>query len=513
MDMTHLLRLFPTMEVIAEALSLIGWHCLESITNPSVTYRNVRLFTGRQELHSDILYALRPGETEFPTDQYAYVCSTPIAGRANHLYVPDQIPEVLLDELMELFSQYQQMESMIDQLTYRSATLQELCELGSELLGNPVCIHDDWFIMTGMSQTAREIMAPEYVMTSTKGFLPRAILDDFRYDSDYLETYTQRSAQIWKGLNGTPDSLYVNLWDGNIYRGRLLVIRHNRDFRKGDVILAEVLTQRAIFLLQKKLPGQQPQYRSMDDIVFSLLIGEQTETSDLSHLMNMMGWNKRDSFLCVRIRSQENGRNTVIEHVLHSDLFRLFPRSYIMFADQEQCLLLNLEQTPLKMEELQHELLLLCREYCLYSGISSPVSGVHELYLAYFQAGVALSQAFRLRSEKWVLHFGECVLDYVMQNLPSPLTVWQLVDPSIQILIRHDQEKGTQYFETLREYLLQERDIPRTSEKLIIHRTTLLYRLKKIQSLIRLNLEDPWQRLRLMLSLWIQEKNMDRTIQ
>ena len=71
----------------------------------------------------------------------------------------------------------------------------------------------------------------------------------------------------------------------------------------------------------------------------------------------------------------------------------------------------------------------------------------------------------------------------------------------------HDRETGTQYFETLRTYLLQERDIPRTSEKLIIHRTTLQYRLKKIQSLTELDLDDTWQRLYLLLSLWIMERD------
>lgn len=75
------------------------------------------------------------------------------------------------------------------------------------------------------------------------------------------------------------------------------------------------------------------------------------------------------------------------------------------------------------------------------------------------------------------------------------------------MLQEYDNEKGTEYFKTLREYLLQERDAPRTADKLIIHRTTLRYRLKKIYSLVQLNLEDPWQRLYLMLSLWILEKN------
>ena len=55
-------------------------------------------------------------------------------------------------------------------------------------------------------------------------------------------------------------------------------------------------------------------------------------------------------------------------------------------------------------------------------------------------------------------------------------------------------------------YLLCERDIPKTSQALIIHRTTLLYRLKKMETLVTLDLDDPDQRLYLLLSLWIMDR-------
>ena len=58
----------------------------------------------------------------------------------------------------------------------------------------------------------------------------------------------------------------------------------------------------------------------------------------------------------------------------------------------------------------------------------------------------------------------------------------------------------------MREYLLCERDIPKTSQTLIIHRTTLLYRLKKIESLVNLSLDDPGQRLYLLLSLYVMDR-------
>lgn len=506
MDMTSLIRLLPTMEILREAFELAGWNCFALIPQPGKIYRNVRLFTGQQELLSDVVYTLRPGEDRFPTDQYAYICTTPIDGAANHICCPEADPEFVLDFLLELYSQFQQKEMRIDQLSYRGASLQELCQLGEELLGNPVCIHDDWFIMIGMSAQALPMMEPEYLMASEKGFLPRVILDDFQHDSDYLETYAHTQPQIWEGTGAAPNSLYVNLWEGSIYRGRLVVLQLNREFREADFILAQVLTQRALFLLQRQLPGQARSLKSMDDIVFSLLTGKATEISEQSQLLRQLHWDKGEDYVCIRLRSQQEEQNTMMDHVLHSDLFAAFPGSYILLMQQEQCLMMNLSRSRISYFHIPHHLAALCRDYCLYAGFSSPISGVHEWHLAYYQAGVALEQAFQLRSEQWIVPFSHCALDHLLHSTSGPLQPWHLVAPELQALLAHDKQKGTQYFETFREYLLQERDIPRTTQKLIIHRTTLLYRLKKIQSLIQVNLEDPWQRLYFTTSLWIMEK-------
>lgn len=506
MEMHRLIRLLPTMEMVEEAFFLAGWDLTAHIPNPDQTYRSVRLFTGQQELSPEVLYTLRPGETDFPTDHYAYLCTTPIPGSANHICCPNASAEGVLDFLLALYSQYHEQEMEIDQLAYRSTDLQALCQLGETQLGNPVCIHDDWFIVIGMSQGAAQIMAPEYLMTSTRGFLPRVILDDFQQDSDYLETYAQKEPQIWAPEPPAPRSLYVNLWDETIYRGRLVVVQHHRTLRKADFIVAKVLAQRAIFLLQRNTPGEAQQLRSMDDIVFSLLSGKDIDPSEQVQLLRMLRWEKGDSFVCIRIASQQEKQGVVLEHVLHSDLFRCFPGSYVLLIKQEQCVILNLSRGSIPYSLIEHTLAPLCRDYCLYAGISSPVSGVQEWRCAYYEAGIALNKTFQLRSERWILPFSQCVLDHLLQNICGPLHPGHMVAPELRLLAQHDKEKGTQYLQTFREYLLQERDIPRTAEKLIVHRTTLLYRLKKIQTLVPLNLEDPWQRLHLITSLWILEQ-------
>lgn len=502
MEFAQPMHLYPTLPMIAECLNQTGWDC--KVTGDSLQqYREVRLFHQNQQLKKDVLYLLRPEETDFPTNDFSYVSSGKIPGSANHLLCPSLPDEVILDRILEVFSHFRDWEEEIDQLLYQDASLQELCETGAKIMENPVWIHDDWFVMMAMSSDFSQVMEPEYLMSSSRGFVPRAVVEDFQNDSNYLETYAHRSAQVWYAPEYNHTSLYVNLWEGAIYKGRLLVAQKNRDFLQRDFLLAEMLTQRALMLLRRKSLGAVEEYQNMDDIVFGLLQGDAQDSLELEHLLSMLHWHRQDRFVCLRLRNQTDIRDAMTQHLIHSDLFRCFSSSYVLLDNQEHCVVLNLSRSEISANLVRSQIAPLCRDYCLYAGISSPVEGIRELNAAYIQASIALDAAFQKRSNQWLLHFSECVLDYMTQSATSPLLARHLVCPELTTLLAYDQKNRTPFFETLRQYLLLERDIPKTSEALIIHRTTLLYRLKKIQALVHLNLDDPWVRLHLLLSLWI----------
>ena len=73
-----------------------------------------------------------------------------------------------------------------------------------------------------------------------------------------------------------------------------------------------------------------------------------------------------------------------------------------------------------------------------------------------------------------------------------------------------DRDRGTEYYRTLRAWLLNERSIPKTAEALIVHRTTLTYRLEKLRELIPIDLDDPDFRLYLLLSYHLMDTRSDR---
>ena len=82
-----------------------------------------------------------------------------------------------------------------------------------------------------------------------------------------------------------------------------------------------------------------------------------------------------------------------------------------------------------------------------------------------------------------------------------------LANFSLLTILRYDRKNDTQYFNTLRSYLINERNIPKTANALIIHRTTLTYRLQKINELFSLNLDDAYQRLYLLMSFFLLDSN------
>ena len=503
MEEYRLLHLHPTLSMLAGELEELGFSCQLEGLSGEAPYRGISFFTGGTPLPG-LLYVLRPEDAgRFPVDSHSYLCTQPIGGSAPHLFCPGRSEVTLLSTLSELFARWQAWELALDELVYRNAALQELCQLGETMLESPICIHDDWFIMIAMSQNLPQVMPPDYIMSSSKMFVPQMIVEDFKFDTDYLETYQYRTAQYWDATPKTPACLYVNLWDGDVYQGRLLAVANRRSFRPMDYLVAEFLTQRVSLLLQRRRLGQSQSYRSLDDILFDLLQGRKPDPAEETQLLSMLGWNRGDKFTCIRVQSQQPEPTLVMGHALHSDLFRSFPGSYILFDGHQQCVVLNLTRQSTTLPRIRHTLAPLCRDYCLYAGISSPVPGIQELHLAFHQAEVALNQAFRLRSEKWIIPFSDCALDYILSSLSTPLAPRHIAAPELQLLMDLDRRNGTQYFETLRTYLLLERSIPQTSEALIIHRTTLQYRLKKIHALTELDLNDPWTRLYLMLSLWI----------
>ena len=107
----------------------------------------------------------------------------------------------------------------------------------------------------------------------------------------------------------------------------------------------------------------------------------------------------------------------------------------------------------------------------------------------------------------WLYKFNDYILPYVLEMATIDLQPSMLCEPHLLALLEHDQKNKTDFYSTLRIYLENERNITQTTKVLFVHRSTLLYRLKKIESLIKVDLNKASVRFHLLLSYELLDMN------
>lgn len=73
-------------------------------------------------------------------------------------------------------------------------------------------------------------------------------------------------------------------------------------------------------------------------------------------------------------------------------------------------------------------------------------------------------------------------------------------------MYRYDRENETSYYKTLLTYACLQYNAVASAKALYIHRSSFINRMERIRELIHLNLEDPEERLYLLLSFRIMEE-------
>lgn len=76
---------------------------------------------------------------------------------------------------------------------------------------------------------------------------------------------------------------------------------------------------------------------------------------------------------------------------------------------------------------------------------------------------------------------------------------------NFELLEKEDRLNGTQFYNTLKEYLLCGCNVGMTANQLFIHRNTMIYRLTKIKEILNLNVNEPTAARRILLQMLLKE--------
>ena len=495
-------RILLNTQIIADELTDMKWQFFLNSKDKTPTLRGLGLYTGQAELDEGIIYILARGRSKgFPVDRFPYITSENIFGTAPHIRGIDRPDVEIVNAVIGIFERYHQFEAEISDVLLANGSLNDLCAVGIKYFHNPVYIHDRMFTVIALPEYKEGMLEFERYEDDSNIHVPLWLINDFKFDEAYHDTLTKREASIW-GKDQFPRnmrSLYVNLWDGDYYLGRLLINELDTPLKPGQFRLAEIFAEYVKIIMHRDMEVPGHHFRDYEDIIRMLIKGEAADPLDVNAFLDIMGWDDQDSYICMKIQSQNSNIQIMSDSALRSQLTFEFPHSFDFFYEGRLCMILNFTKGKRDGEEIKAAIASLIRDSYMYCGISCPIKGIRKIKVGFNQADITIKNIEIMRS-RWLMIFNECALDYMVDSMIQLMPAYNLVAPEILKLSSIDREKNTDYYQTLKVYLENERSIPRTSEALIIHRTTLQYRLEKIEQLTKLNLDNEDVRTYLMLS-------------
>lgn len=135
-----------------------------------------------------------------------------------------------------------------------------------------------------------------------------------------------------------------------------------------------------------------------------------------------------------------------------------------------------------------------------YIGIGGKADSLEDYFSCYHQAIQTLN-VISQRDYKSGYEFFENLGSYtLLHHLKDTMAASSFINKYLDELINYSDKKGGDLFHTLRIYLEHNGNIPSAAEELFIHRSTLTYRLEKIESIIGMSLTNSEIRFNLLLA-------------
>ena len=157
-----------------------------------------------------------------------------------------------------------------------------------------------------------------------------------------------------------------------------------------------------------------------------------------------------------------------------------------------------------KDEYLAPELLETARQLCgtndLYAGISNCFQNLIELSDFYKQALRAIELGICTENHPNLFCYGDHFFEHLKNIFTQKESARTFCHPKMKLLLDYDKEHGSDLAYTLYIYLMNERNTVTTAAAMFMHRNSIVYRVRKITSLIGDDFDDYFERQYLILS-------------
>lgn len=367
--------------------------------------------------------------------------------------------------------------------------LQQLVEEGKKIFSNPIMVCD----------LANNILA--YNKNATVNNLTWSKLEDNK-----LQTY-ERLRNFHK--SGVFEKLYKSMepvierfdysphrWmaykitiQGNL-AGHVAIVEAESSYHENDIELLKFFSEIISNELEKHIFQNYIYENSYEYILSDLLNGSAKEKQVIeSQLKNLNKMLCKNLYLITIRNKQVNSKQMQLKYI-KSIIDNILNVPMSLIYNNDLVVLISHDKDEFLPEKYYNQLVHLMAEYNLYAGVSELFSDISQLKKHYNQAIIAVKLGQRIEEKKHVFHYKDYLIYHLLDSISSEQNLKDFCNPLILQLTEYDSIYSTDYCQTLYYYIMSNMNITLISKFFDVHRNTIKYRLKKIEEILNISLDD-----------------------
>jgi hypothetical protein len=413
----------------------------------------------------------------------------------------------LVNSLQEIFQDFYHWQADMEQLFYKREDLTVILNKLEETYGLVSTLVDKDLKHVALSESY-SLYHPHLLCGDT---MPLDMLNEIMGNEHFRNAEQHEEPFVYPHTEKNSYSYCYNIKISGRYEARLLVENKKGERFYGGLSLVGYVGEHLEKIIAQQSDEKIPETAFYDfyNILKDLLQGLPKSEEEILHCLQVRGWQREHTYQLYVFQFIRPENGLVTRRYYQVEMERLFQECCILVDEEYLCCIWNLSLTDPKAHNIRQELAIFLRENLCKAGISQEFTDISQLKQSYLEAAHALQIGTASNSTWWYHSFKPLILPYILQQAIKEIDVWRLYHPAIRTLIQYDQKEHTELVQTAYLYMKHRYNVTQTAEALFIHRTTMLFRLRRIELLTGIDWDDWKERLHMAITFELMEKNED----
>jgi len=414
--------------------------------------------------------------------------------------------EKINDYKKEELKQSEKIQQQLLEVVLQGGSMSDIARFVNRQLNAPVLIADKTEKVKGTAGVTK------WMLENWSTYQVREISDDMQNKGN--DQHPLRS-KIEEVQIGNTTGWRMKIRSGRMEQGELVIFR-SESCSDIDSSLQEHAVTAAALAFLKDNAIKETEVRLKDDFILSMANGEYDSKERLLSRGKLLGYNLNLPYVCIvgkldnleELYHKNNKDFTSYDHWLESMIYYAKEEIFnagetmerrVLTTIQDKSLIIFLETEYENHTEIVNQFLdlverrvsLLFPGVLLTWGIGKSEDGVLAFKENYDKALVGLDLGSKQKGLGSRVDYDDTKINRLLQRLSKDEDVKEITLDTITPLLTHDRNRQIDLIGTFTAYHLNGGNVSQTARQLNLHRQSLLYRLRKIESLTQLSLMNP----------------------